>query len=211
MYKFAKRTTEFSGWPDKGYSILNRYTFVETIAEGQIGIILKIHDEHGQEWALKTIKPRICRTDSPQHVMKLVNGLKQEADFLSVFHHKNIIKLVEIIQDPVFGLSLVLEYASGGTLRHKLRQRSIDLTDALEIVEDLLDVLKLLHTPSEAFPMGIVHLDIEPKNILFDKQGRMKLCDFHFSRQITRNPRVENFPTERHPIDVRTDICQLGK
>ncbi len=193
-----------------GYQISNKYFAVDVIAAGQIGIVVQIRDRNGSGFALKTIKPQIIKTDPTWNVEKLIRGIKREADFLRAFRHANIVQLKETIQDPLLGFCIIMEYANGGTLKQKIRKKRMSIEKSLHIIECLLDALKFLHSGCPDYPAGIVHLDIEPKNILFDHCGNLKLCDFHFSRELRFKDDSSEFPTERHPIDVRTDICQIG-
>ncbi len=34
---------------------------------------------------------------------------------------------------------------------------------------------------------NIIHRDVKPENLLVDKKGTIKLCDFGFARKITSN------------------------
>lgn len=196
---------------EAGYQISNKYKVVDRIAAGQIGVVVQVRDMNGFEFALKTIKPQIIKTDPIRNVEKLIRGIKREADFLRAFRHANIVQFIETIQDPLLGFCIIMDYANGGTLKEQIRKKSVSTEQSFHIIERLLDILKLLHSGCPEYPGGIVHLDIEPKNILFDHHGILKLCDFHFSRELKFKNDPAEFPTPRHPIDVRTDICHIGK
>lgn len=80
-----------------------------------------------------------------------------------------------------------------------------------------LDYLKETH--------GVIHRDVKPSNILLDKRGNVKLCDFGISGRLvdskaqTRSagcaaymaPERIDPPDPRHPdYDIRADVWSLG-
>jgi len=74
------------------------------------------------------------------------------------------------------GLLLVMEYLPGGDLATLLRQHpgGLPVERAIEITLDLLRALEGVH----AHEMEVVHRDVKPSNILFDKEGRAHVADF---------------------------------
>ena len=109
---------------EPGYQTQNTYRVVETIATGQIGIVVKIRDKNGSDFALKIIKPHIIKNDPCRNAVKLIRGIQREADFLRAFRHENIVQLKETIQDPTLGFGIIMEYAPGGTLKEQIRKKN---------------------------------------------------------------------------------------
>eukprot|EP01062_Namystynia_karyoxenos_P010882 TRINITY_DN13882_c0_g5_i1.p1 TRINITY_DN13882_c0_g5~~TRINITY_DN13882_c0_g5_i1.p1 ORF type:complete len:1278 (+),score=288.79 TRINITY_DN13882_c0_g5_i1:117-3950(+) len=70
------------------------------------------------------------------------------------------------------------------TLETWLADEARDLTPArvLRMVRRLLGCLVRLHNPSREFPGGIVHGDIDPGNIVVDRDGQPRLIGFELSR-----------------------------
>lgn len=82
-------------------------------------------------------------------------------------------------------LYIAMEYVEGFDLNALLRQcsdREVPLPPehALGIVADVLEGLDYAHrrTTESGAPLGLVHRDVSPSNILISFDGEVKLCDF---------------------------------
>jgi serine/threonine protein kinase len=83
----------------------------------------------------------------------------------------HVINIYETFIDSGFRF-IVLEYCPGGSLHELLRRGAVPLDDLWVLGHQILEALTACHS------VGIAHLDIKPQNILIDKNGRAKLCDF---------------------------------
>jgi len=110
-------------------------------------------------------------------------NLRSQAERESFFHEARILKTLQhphILHVLDAGLYegvcyIVMDYASGGSLRDRLKQRpgqALSQSEALAIVEQ---VGAALH---DAHQHNIVHRDLKPDNILFDAKGNALLADF---------------------------------
>jgi len=198
-------------WIKPGDMILEKYVFLEQVAEGGIAAILRVQDKNGRELAVKTIKQKIRKTDSPHQLRILNEKLMREGEIHSLFKHPNIIRWVENGTDEVLGTVIVMELAPFGNLRQRITKRIVSMDQIFQIADSLLEGLAIIHQPSDYSPKGFAHLDIEPKNIVFGVGDIPKICDFHFTKEIGNEAYEENFTDQNNPIDIRTDIKQVGK
>jgi serine/threonine protein kinase len=75
-------------------------------------------------------------------------------------------------------LLMVMEYVPGESLDVLLRQKRINLQQAIEFTIQLLAALDYAHS------LGIMHRDIKPANIIVMRDMRVKLLDFGIARPV---------------------------
>ena len=74
----------------------------------------------------------------------------------------------------------VMDYVKGESLAKKLeRVGRLDENTAVRYLDQLLDALEYIHTKK---PVGIMHLDIKPANIMIDENDNVVLIDFGASK-----------------------------
>ena len=68
---------------------------------------------------------------------------------------------------------IVMEYVSGMTLReYEKKKGKVSEAESYKLLQPIVKALSYLHS------MGIVHCDISPDNLIFDKENNLKLIDF---------------------------------
>jgi serine/threonine protein kinase len=97
--------------------------------------------------------------------------LVAEAELLAALNHPGLLTVYD------FGFDgprpyLVLQLATGGTLRDRLDTGDLTTDRVAEIGVGIADVLSYVHAE------GIVHRDVKPANVLFDDDGECYLADF---------------------------------
>nr|BAJ96847.1 predicted protein [Hordeum vulgare subsp. vulgare] len=89
-------------------------------------------------------------------------------------HHRNVIKLIGACRSkPV--VCVITEFLSGGSLRaflHKQEHRSLPLDKIISVGLDIAHGMGYIHS------QGIVHRDVKPENIIFDRDCCAKIVDF---------------------------------
>lgn len=105
-------------------------------------------------------------------------GTVYDARFKYGLKHKNIVDVYDVSRDMSY---ILMEYCNGGNLWDQASERSPK--EILPIIMDtgigIGKALWAIHS------YGIVHLDIKPENILFEKRGKElvpKLSDFGIAR-----------------------------
>lgn len=111
----------------------------------------------------------------------LVENFQNEAIALDRVRHPNIISRLghgsaRDLRGTIFHY-LVLEYLSGGDLARACRQKSLNLTQALDYIEQVCAGLAFAHKN------GIIHRDIKPQNLLLTEDKKtVKIADFGVAR-----------------------------
>ena len=94
--------------------------------------------------------------------------------------HKNIVKLHEIIDDPLKNkIYMVMDYLPGGTLSDKLNLRGSGLPqdEVRKYFKDLVSALYYCHEVK-----CLSHRDVKPENMMLSENGSLILCDFGVSQ-----------------------------
>jgi len=148
-----------------------------------------------------------------------------EAVIASRLHHANVISVVDLglLDDRPFQ---VLEYVDGIDAQHLLQRAGgkLPLEIALAIASDVAHALDHAHTAVDAdgLPLGIVHRDVKPSNVLLSWGGDVKLGDFGIATAHDRAATTEvgvvagtrGFiapeQRQRGALDGRTDVFALG-
>lgn len=149
-----------------------------------------------------------------------------EARLAARVRHANIVQVYDF--GEVGGVYyLALEFVDGTDLRKLLRElakhgRTLEVTLAVWIARQVLDALSCVHTATEnGRPMGLVHRDISPSNILLSRHGEVKLADFGVAKATkaavaTASNAIKGKPSYmpveqlESDADARSDLFALG-
>lgn len=154
--------------------------------------------------------------------------LLEEAKLSARIRHPNVVSVQEVDEDP-FGLFLVMDYVEGDNLaglERAARKAGNPLTDRL-IARLLNDALLGLHAAHELcddkhVPLGMVHRDFTPQNILVSVEGITRLTDFGVAKAADRAVRTKTglikgkiaymAPEQArgHKLDRRCDVWAAG-
>ena len=133
---------------------------------------------------------RARASDGQRVVVKTGDATRLQAEYqlLSSLDLPGIVRARELVG----GKALVLEEAGTQNLAEWLRDRTVGLHEFLRLAIQLAEIVARLHQ------RGIVHLELNPWNILVDTDlGWLTVCDFAHA---TRNP-VQLKPTIRDRAD----------
>ncbi len=132
--------------------------------------------------ALKRLLPHLAEDEG------FVRAFVREAKLASLLQHGNIVQLYELGRvGPSYFISM--EYIPGRDLRVILRQaRRVcgppPVEIALSIMTELLDALDYAHGQcgADGKPLGLVHRDISPSNLIVSHTGHLKVIDFGIAK-----------------------------
>ena len=170
-----------------------RYRKVNKIADGGMAeIFLAI--QHGAEGferrvVLKQILAALLADP------KFRNMLVDEALVAMSLNHSNIVQVLDLGQSKG-RYFLVLELVDGWDLNRIIgRMRSTGLALAPELalymVAEVCRALSYAHAQTRGGePLGIVHRDVSPHNVLISEQGEVKLTDFGIAKAMGRRERT---------------------
>lgn len=200
-----------------------KYLLQDRLAVGGMAEIFLAREEGRQRpLVLKRIRPHLSKL--PAFVKMFLN----EARLAAQLRHPNVVELFDLgkVSDSYY---LAMEYVSGRDMR-KIIPRADEvgvpfpLVYALKIAAAVCDGLGYAHQQRDlnGSPLGIVHRDITPENILVSFEGGVKILDFGIAKaagqvEQTRAGEIKGklsylSPEQAQgtPLDARSDIFSLG-
>ncbi|MEO8183266.1 MAG: serine/threonine-protein kinase [Deltaproteobacteria bacterium] len=169
---------------------------------------------------LKTTKEELC--GHPDAVRSSLN----EAKLAARMNHPNIVQVYEVYQDQGVPV-IVMEYLDGLSLSRVARQGTPmgqTLEVALSVLCKVLEGVRYAHALSDfdGSPLGIVHRDISPQNVMLTYDGQVKLVDFGTAKLMAGGEQTSSgmlrgklgyMPPEQvcaEGIDARVDVFAVG-
>jgi serine/threonine-protein kinase len=132
--------------------------------------------------ALKRLLPHLMKTKP------IVKAFVREAQLASHMQHENIAQTYELgkVGETYF---IAMEFVPGPTLDQIMRHSqavagAIPIPVALGILIQVCDALDYAHNLQDELgnPLGIVHRDVSPPNIIVSNTGIVKLLDFGIAK-----------------------------
>lgn len=164
--------------------INNYYNLHDEIGCGSFGRIYKAtHIATGSLRAIKAINRQKLRTSSKVQ-------LNNEAEILKSLDHPNILKIYEVIEDPI-DINIVTELCTGGNLFEKiLKSGRLSENITANYIKQIVSSLIYCHRHN------IVHRDLKPENILFENKAvdsPLKVIDFGISAKLVKDIPLSHF------------------
>src|SRR5262245_46794310 len=204
---------------------LGRYTVLKHLASGGMADVLlgRTDGIEGFERhvVLKRIRPQYAKDD------RFIEMFLDEARVAASLHHQHIVQVHDIGEsDGEFFIAM--EYLHGEDVRTILSKASrtrahVPLGYAIAIVSAAAAGLHYAHERRgvDKRPIGIVHRDISPSNILVGYDGSIKIVDFGIAkasrRHDTRSGSLKGKVSYMSPeqcqssdVDRRSDVYSLG-
>ncbi|MBI3271998.1 MAG: SpoIIE family protein phosphatase [Planctomycetes bacterium] len=152
---------------------IGQYRLLQRIAEGSTGKVYKAEHMHmGKIVAVKTLHARLTQKSS------VVLRFLREARAGAAINHQNVIQMFDAGEDGGV-YYLVMEYVDGASVAEHVRQHGPLATSlALKVLIQVASALDYAHQKK------ILHRDLRPANILFGRDGTVKLIDLGTAKWI---------------------------
>jgi serine/threonine protein kinase len=166
----------------------DRYTITERLDQGGMAEVFRGVAESLEGFkksvAIKRILPNLTKNE------QFVSMFLDEARLSLFLQHANIVQVFDISKTPDNAYFLVMEFVDGCNLkalieRHKQKGKRLEIAHAMYIMMECCKALQYAHQvehPETGEPLGIVHRDISPPNILLSKNGEVKIVDFGLAK-----------------------------
>jgi cyclin-dependent kinase 7 len=153
---------------------MENYKVMKALGSGTWGVVHMAEQKGtGRIVAVKKIK-----SEKPEEGVNFT--AVREIKLLRDFKHENIIELVDCFTTPDLAICLVYECAYTD-LEKILANKAIPISLA-DVKQHLLSLLTAIEACHERW---ILHRDLKPDNMLYLKDGTMKLADFGLARMCT--------------------------
>ncbi len=166
------------------HETLGRYQLLVPIARGGMGQVW-LGRLKGARGFNKLVAVKTLLRDQ-EDVVRLERMLAEEARIASLIEHPNVVRTIELGEDSG-ALYLVMEWVDGeplGFLLTRAEQRGgMPIGVAVQLIAQVLDGLHAAHELKDANgPLGVVHRDVSPHNVLVTYDGIAKLVDFGIAK-----------------------------
>ncbi|MCA9592453.1 MAG: serine/threonine protein kinase [Myxococcales bacterium] len=167
------------------------YTKLCPLASGGMGIVdLAVRRDGSFErlFAIKHLKPDYL-AEPEVRAMFL-----DEARIAGLMRHPNVVSVTDVGEDEG-GPFLVMEFVEGVSAARLIATRSvhpIPLTVALRVAKEVADGLHAAHelVSAEGEPLGLVHRDVSPSNILIGFDGVARVTDFGIAKALNQTSKT---------------------
>jgi serine/threonine-protein kinase len=205
-------------------SRIDAYRLLERAGSGGMGeVYFALRDGARELVVLKLLREE--QRTNPQAVRRF----KREAEIAAQLAHPNIVPLIEsrFDREPPYIVSRLIEGQPLRALIRRARSKSTPMSSriAVAIALETLSGLGYAHQLADAAgrPMGLVHRDLTPRNIMIAYSGEVSIIDFGVAHVRDEGDRLtapgQVIGTIRYmapeqvrggQVDARTDLYTLG-
>jgi len=199
------------------------YELTERINIGGMAEVFRAQDHaHQRLVAIKRILPSVAEDE------EFIQMFRDEAAIASQLDHPNIAKIYDVGKVDL-SYYLALEFVNGKDLRvlfdRAVRSKEpIPLDFIIYVMRQAAEGLDYAHHRMDALgkPLGVVHRDVSPQNLLVSFDGDVKIIDFGIAKAAGKLTRTQvgtikgkfgyMSPEQVRglPVDQRSDVFSLG-
>jgi len=149
------------------------------LGQGGFGSVVKgVHSETGEMVAIKFVPKNTFRQFSD------LQRVFQEIQALRNLHHPNIIKILDVADNPD-SVCFIMEFAAGGELRGYV-EKHVNLSEE----ESRIFFKQIVRAVHYVHSKKIIHRDLKLENILLDSKNQCKIVDFGLSDYVSSKERT---------------------
>jgi serine/threonine protein kinase len=205
---------------------LGRYEVLDLLATGGMGEVYLARALGPEQFeklvALKRILPHLHDDED------FVEMFLQEARLAATLDHPNLVQVIELGRSD-YGWFMTMEFVHGRDLQSLIRAVTkadgrVPLGCTLTIGVALASGLHYAHERQghDGRPLGLVHRDVSPSNVIVSYDGVVKLVDFGVAKAAARTARTRATALKGKigymspeqcrglPVDRRSDVFSLG-
>jgi formylglycine-generating enzyme required for sulfatase activity len=199
---------------------LGRYTLLELLGAGGMGVVYRARDERLERVvAVKVLTPGVLVGEDAR------KAFRKEALALAKLNHAHIAAVYDVgEQDGVD--YLVMELVEGESLAAKILAARTG-GGAVSVKEATSILLQVAEALEEAHERGVIHRDLKPANVMVTPKGSAKVLDFGLAKLFAptgmdatvsfAETKMAGTPLYMSPeqingqvVDARTDLWSLG-
>ncbi|XP_069744155.1 calcium/calmodulin-dependent protein kinase kinase 1 [Narcine bancroftii] len=203
---------------------LNQYKLKTEIGKGSYGVVKLAYNENDDKhYAMKVLsKKKLMKQQGfprrpPPRGSKPLSGeqakapaplerVYQEIAILKKLDHPNIVKLVEVLDDPTEdNLHMVFELMSKGPVMEVPTDNPFSEQHSHFYFRDIILGIEYLHYQK------IIHRDIKPSNLLLGDNGHIKIADFGVSNQFEGNDALLSSTAGTPAFMAPETLCETRK
>ena len=212
--------------PASGQAIhgVGKYRYIAMLAEGGMAdVFLAVTQSAGFEKLVVIKQLRDTLADDPSFVAMFMD----EARLAARLNHPNVVQTLEVGKDAATGLHFIaMEFLEGVAYVRFARLKERLPPPLAFHVRILVDVLRGLHYAHElrdfdGRPLGVVHRDVSPQNVMLTFAGGVKVLDFGIAKAaLAAEQRPEDFKGKleymapeqaaMEDVDRRADVFAVG-
>ena len=194
---------------------LGRYSIVEPLGAGGMGVVYRARDEKLERTvAIKMLAQGVLTGEEARR------HFRREALALAKLNHPRIAAVYDVGEQNGADF-IVMELVAGESLAAKLRAGALPVKEATAIALQVAEALE------EAHEHGVIHRDLKPANVMISPKGNAKVLDFGLAKMlaaggdatlsVAQTEGLMGTPPYMSPeqalgqnLDARTDLWSLG-